>query len=113
MGKTKNNKPDEPEPERAGRIVVDERGRNVWQWNEHQLDSTTSLLLKLDNMSLAIELTDRFEKPALELDDRTGRQKHRAPSDQTKPAGEPSAGDDSKRSVKSKKTSGFNPYDNS
>lgn len=41
----------------AGRVAVDGRGRNVWQWNEEQLDSTTIMLSRLDNDSLELEPT--------------------------------------------------------
>lgn len=43
----------------AGRVAVDSRGRNVWQWNDDQLDSTTIMLARLDNDALAIEPTRR------------------------------------------------------
>ncbi|HUF72024.1 MAG TPA: hypothetical protein VMR74_03890 [Gammaproteobacteria bacterium] len=41
----------------AGRVVIDSRGRNVWQWNDDQLDSTSIVLKRLDNSALALEPT--------------------------------------------------------
>ena len=55
---------------RAGRVIQDARGNNVWQWNGQtgvfELDSTTIMLKRLDNEDLAlaetagIELTGRL-----------------------------------------------------
>ena len=44
---------------RAGRVVVDARGRNVWQWAKAALDSTSILLKRLENKDLAIEPTQK------------------------------------------------------
>ena len=46
-------------PDAVGHVVVDSRGRNVWQWDDEQLDSTSILLKRLDNDALAIEPTRR------------------------------------------------------
>lgn len=46
-----------------GRIAVDSRGRNIWQWNDDQLDSTTIMLQRLDNSALALEPTRNLERP--------------------------------------------------
>ena len=48
-----------------GRVVIDSRGRNVWQWSDDQLDSTTIMLKRLDNADLALEPTRRVRKPDL------------------------------------------------
>lgn len=55
----------------AGRVVVDSRGRNVWQWDESQLDSTTIMLKSLDNSALALEPTLTVRKP--KIDPATGK----------------------------------------
>jgi len=51
--------PAEPpvEESRAGRVVVDSRGRNVWQWARNAIDSTSILLKRLENTDLALEPT--------------------------------------------------------
>lgn len=43
----------------AGHVAVDSRGRNVWQWNDSQLDSTTIMLKRLENDELELEPTRR------------------------------------------------------
>ncbi len=45
--------------DRAGRVVVDNRGRNVWQWARAAIDSTSILLKRLENTDLAIEPTQK------------------------------------------------------
>jgi hypothetical protein len=45
--------------DRAGRVVVDARGRNVWQWARDAIDSTSILLKRLENKDLAIEPTQK------------------------------------------------------
>lgn len=44
---------------RAGRVVVDARGRNIWQWARDAIDSTSILLKRLENKDLAIEPTQK------------------------------------------------------
>ena len=54
--------PAQPEPgatERAGRVEVDSRGRNVWRWARDVIDSTSVLLKRLDNKDLALEPTQK------------------------------------------------------
>lgn len=41
----------------AGGVVVDSRGRNVWQWKDEQLDSTSVVLQRLENSALELEST--------------------------------------------------------
>jgi hypothetical protein len=41
----------------AGRVQVDGRGRNVWHWNDTQIDSTSILLKRLENNELELEPT--------------------------------------------------------
>jgi hypothetical protein len=43
----------------AGEIVVDSRGRNVWQWKDEQLDSTSVVLQRLENSALELESTQK------------------------------------------------------
>ena len=51
----------DPATERAGKVVVDSRGRNVWKWakdvTKDVLDSTSVLLKRLENKDLALEPT--------------------------------------------------------
>ena len=47
----------EPASESPGKVVVDARGRNVWQWAKDVLDSTSVLLKRLENKDLALEPT--------------------------------------------------------
>src|SRR6187549_4012135 len=58
----------EPASESPGKVVVDARGRNVWQWAKDVLDSTSVLLKRLENKDLALEPTRKVpiladEKP--------------------------------------------------
>lgn len=41
----------------AGRVVVDSRGRNIWQWKDAEVDSTSILLKRLENDALQLEPT--------------------------------------------------------
>lgn len=45
--------------EPAGRVVVDGRGHNVWQWARDVLESTSVLLKRLENKDLALESTQK------------------------------------------------------
>ena len=47
----------DPTTERAGKVVVDSRGRNVWKWAKDVIDSTSVLLKRLENKDLALEPT--------------------------------------------------------
>jgi hypothetical protein len=47
----------EPEREPPGKVVVDSRGRNVWQWAKDVLENTSVLLKRLENKDLALEPT--------------------------------------------------------
>jgi hypothetical protein len=40
-----------------GRVQIDQRGRNVWHWNDDQMDSTSILLKRLENTELELEPT--------------------------------------------------------
>jgi hypothetical protein len=43
--------------EPAGKVVVDSRGRNVWQWAKDVIESTSVVLKRLENKDLALEPT--------------------------------------------------------
>ena len=61
---TQRNKQLPPEAAHSvGRVTIDSRGRNVWQWNDNQLDSTTIMLARLDNSALALEPTLNAKAP--------------------------------------------------
>jgi hypothetical protein len=60
---TERNKQIDPRNDAPGRVAVDSRGRNVWQWNGDQLDSTTIMLQSLENSSLALEPTLNLRRP--------------------------------------------------
>ena len=47
----------------AGRVEIDARGRNVWQWNGEQIDSTTIMLSRLENDELELEPTRSVPVP--------------------------------------------------
>jgi hypothetical protein len=47
----------EPAKEPAGKVVVDNRGRNVWQWAKDVIESTSVLLKRLEVKDLALEPT--------------------------------------------------------
>lgn len=70
----------------VGKISVDSRGRNVWQWNDDQLDSTTIMLQKLDNSSLSLAPTMQVRRPEPGSLDRNAPKKpttrSRRPSDE-------------------------------
>jgi hypothetical protein len=57
----KKLRPADQEP--GGRVVADGRGRNVWQWSDTQLDSTSIVLKRLDNPALELEPTRRIAAP--------------------------------------------------
>ena len=46
-----------PENEPPGKVVVDGRGRNVWQWAKDVIESTSVVLKRLENKDLALEPT--------------------------------------------------------
>jgi hypothetical protein len=54
--------------EPVGRVVVDSRGHNVWQWARDVIESTSVLLKRLENNDLALEPTRKVpvvrEEPA-------------------------------------------------
>ena len=118
---------DTPAPEQApaaegrpGRVVVDSRGRNVWQWARDAIDSTSILLKRLENKDLAIEPTQKVPimggadpKPAT----KAPAAKHAAPSKPgVKPGDDRAAhkpsrpGDPTRGPKRSDTGGGFDPY---
>jgi hypothetical protein len=63
MDTGRNKQISHPESQPVGRVVIDNRGRNVWQWSDSQLDSTTIMLKRLENSELALEPTRRLRRP--------------------------------------------------
>lgn len=63
MDTARNKQIPQGDPNSVGRVVIDNRGRNVWQWSDDQLDSTTIMLKRLDNSELALEPTRKLRRP--------------------------------------------------
>jgi hypothetical protein len=63
MGTRRDKQLDPNAPAVPGQIAVDSRGRNVWQWSQEQLDSTTIMLQSLENSALALEPTLNVRRP--------------------------------------------------
>ena len=64
----------------SGEVVVDNRCRNVWQWKDEQIDSTSIVLKRLENEALELEPTRKVPIPGKaasgnEVADRAGRGK--------------------------------------
>jgi hypothetical protein len=126
MDTGRNKKSDGGKENSPGHVTVDARGRNVWKWNDDQLDSTTIMLQKLENSSLSLEPTLTFRKPDIE---RAGARERTGDRDQTK-GGEQASRSDGRRaaernrsgdsgslrveqSFKVKLGGGFDPYNRS
>lgn len=45
--------------EPVGKVVVDSRGHNVWQWARDVVESTSVVLKRLENKDLALEPTQK------------------------------------------------------
>jgi hypothetical protein len=45
--------------EPVGKVVIDSRGHNVWQWARDVIESTSVLLKRLENKDLALEPTQK------------------------------------------------------
>lgn len=108
MGTRRDKKIDESAAGAVGRIAVDSRGRNVWQWNADQLDSTTIMLQSLENSSLALEPTRRLRKPDTE-NGLAGRSKSAA----GRREGEQTSDLKIEQTVNFKLGGGFDPYNRS
>jgi hypothetical protein len=78
MGTERNKRTDKQERESPGCVAVDSRGRNIWQWNDDQLDSTTIMLQSLDNSSLALEPTLNVRRPDVAGSDESEQRAARA-----------------------------------
>jgi len=81
----------------VGKVVTDSDGNRVWKWVNDALDSTTRLLMRLNNDDLTLESTDT--RP---LSDKEVRQRRRlaelrgdeAATDEELGVGEPTEGSD-------------------
>jgi hypothetical protein len=97
----------------AGHITMDARGRNIWQWKDEQLDSTTIMLRRLENDELSLEPTRQVR--AVAADKRSAREKLRSRAS-ARPADE-NNDDNAELRIDTTLTvnmgGGFNPYDNS
>jgi len=54
--------PKAAQPTAPGTVTVDQRGRNVWQFHGEAIDSTSMMLQRLDNPSLALEPTRKTKR---------------------------------------------------
>jgi len=94
MSKRRDSKP-QPDTGVPGHVVVDSRGRNVWQWHGADTDSTTTMLKSLDNPDLALEPTRQVRRPkTAELDPASAQRRGRTmaqDADSGQPAGRPGA----------------------
>ena len=59
MAKELKNPTAAPQDKPAEAADEDARSRNIWNWNDQQLDSTTIMLKSLENDALALEPTGR------------------------------------------------------
>lgn len=96
----------------AGRVVIDSRGRNVWQWNDDQLDSTTIMLARLDNSALALEPTRKVRRPDISG---AASQDAARPAAAKRARSRPGRGDalDIEQTFSIKPDGGFDPYNSS
>jgi hypothetical protein len=51
------NEPATRPADAPGKVAIDGRGHNVWQWAKDVLESTSALLKRLENKDLALEPT--------------------------------------------------------
>jgi hypothetical protein len=96
---------EEPQREPAGKVVVDSRGRNVWQWAKDVLENTSVLLKRLENKDLSLEPTRKV--PILGRPEKGADKKGAKTSDTADPdssARHPALQRDRKRDH------GFDPY---
>jgi len=108
MAKDPDKSPSQPESESPGRVDIDARGRNVWHWNNEQLDSTTVMLQSLQNDALELEPTRKVRAASDPGKDAAGRRR-RHPSDPDASDAEDS-GINASFSLSSR---GFDPYNRS
>jgi hypothetical protein len=75
--------------EPVGKVVIDSRGHNVWQWARDVLESTSVLLKRLENKDLALEPTQKV--PVVRDEDATKGQKTGKPGGKAAKHGEADA----------------------
>jgi hypothetical protein len=109
MGTRRDKQIDEPAADSPGRISVDSRGRNVWQWNDDQLDSTTIMLKSLENSALALEPTRKLRRPRIPGDDAANPSRSRSVARDGEQTGELRI----EQTLSFKPGGGFDPYNSS
>jgi len=109
MGTRRDKQIEQPPADAPGRVAADSRGRNVWQWNPDQLDSTTIMLKSLENSALALEPTRKVRRPGAGEDGTAGRSK----SGSRRRDGERSGEIKIEQTLSFKLGGGFDPYNSS
>lgn len=110
MDTGRNKQIPQPESDSPGRVVIDSRGRNVWQWKDDQLDSTSILLKRLDNAELALEPTRQLRRP----DAAGARKAAAAPADKSRSKDSSGSGElKIEQTFSIKLGGGFDPYNRS
>jgi hypothetical protein len=106
-----------PEGEPPGKVVVDSRGRNVWQWAKDVLENTSVLLKRLENKDLALEPTQKVPVVSgAQPDDKGAGRKAAKPADSNAKAAKDAATKSRqwhpalKADPKSDRGGGFDPY---
>jgi len=121
MDTAKNKQLKQESGHAPGRIVIDGRGRNVWQWSDDQLDSTTIMLQRLDNSALALEPTRSVRRPAIGQDSGEGKadgadaarsRDRRSRTGDSRSGTKGSGRFDIEHTFKVKAGGGFDPYNN-
>ena len=92
-----------------GRVAIDDRGRNVWQWNDNQLDSTTIMLQRLDNSALTLEPTFTVRRARIQGLD----QDQPAPAERRSPNSANGVEIEIEQTFSVKLGGGFDPYNRS
>ena len=69
----------------AGSVVVDNRGRNIWQWKDEQLDSTSIVLKRLENDALELESTRKVPVAKKGVADKSSERRGRGKPERSEP----------------------------
>ena len=113
MDTARNKQINSTEPDSRGRVAIDSRGRNVWQWSDDQLDSTSIMLQSLDNASLALEQTRKLRRPDVEAAGKSGQNKSRPSQSAGEQATKKTAELNIEQTISFKVGGGFDPYNSS